>query len=304
MDEERQELATARARPPFCPPSDVEIKRLLDKICEEPSGGWTNERTGGRTSCETAEIARNTLSGALEAGAASELSDQALFEKMAQLGSLERMANAPYSEIRDQYLAAAFASNLRQSLAPAVRPGRKAKPPGRNKSGDADDLTITRDRLVIDLHWLWIRGSASPLPSVKWLSEGDHFDLDSAIAFSAQRQKADKKALAIGISRLEQSYVAVLRTDEVRNRLWSVDRQAARLRVRLMDRLDSPRSRSARNAVPLIVECYRALAIAPGASVTVACTALPHLSGFSIAKAVMKQHLAMLRRLGFDPADH
>ncbi len=100
-----------------------------------------------------------------------------------------------YSDIREHFCAASIALNTAGLWAPAFREQPTPRPKAAGKG--PEDLQLHRDRVVIDMHWLWARRSpvGTAKPPYSMLLNGDSvFDFDLASAFAAENWTSHERA--------------------------------------------------------------------------------------------------------------
>lgn len=104
-------------------------------------------------------------------------------------------ASVHYRGVRERYCAVSLALNEEQRMAPAFRRQPKPRPVVAGKG--KDDLLLHKDRLVIDLHWLWVRnigvGTAKP-QYARLLDSSAPFDFALAASFASENWSSEERA--------------------------------------------------------------------------------------------------------------
>jgi hypothetical protein len=124
-------------------------------------------------------------------------------------------SNLKYEEIRVRVCAINLEMNRRGIQAPAFRPSRKSRP----KAPAAHERMLTRDRMLIDLHWLHSTGFRQRLSdkTFKKLLTGETFDFISASEFVTKKWATSTRVEKImGLTEIEQVQMAVLVGRDVR----------------------------------------------------------------------------------------
>jgi hypothetical protein len=135
-----------------------------------------------------------------------------------------------YDEIRDEVCQVNREMNRRCLQAPAFRATRKSRP----RAPTEQERILTRDRMIIDLHWLHCRGQRLRLRDLSYedLLLGDEFNFDAAAGFSSQSWKTEKRVMKIiRLTDLDQVQMGVLVSDKVRQRCIAVAEEASRLEI-------------------------------------------------------------------------
>lgn len=123
-----------------------------------------------------------------------------------------------YAAVRDRFCAVSRELNRIALWAPAFRPQPTPRPPVAGKGGE--DNLLHRDRVVIDLHWLWCR-RASHVPDLAFLPYQDildpeiDFDFVLASDYAAKKLKSDERATVhLGLSPETQWQLATIKSEE------------------------------------------------------------------------------------------
>lgn len=102
---------------------------------------------------------------------------------------------SPYSAVRERFCAVSLALNEALRLAPAFRRQPRPRPAAAGKG--KNDLLLHKDRLVIDLHWLWVRnigvGTAKP-QYARLLDSTAPFDFALAASFASENWSSEERA--------------------------------------------------------------------------------------------------------------
>jgi hypothetical protein len=126
-----------------------------------------------------------------------------------------------YESIRERVCAINLEMNRRGKLPPAFRRSRTSRP----EAQTTDEVVVTRDRMVIDLHWLYERGYRARLADSRFgdLMTAHAFPFAAAEDFVSRKWKTEIRAGKImGLSEFDQLQLAVLVTKDVRDKRKAV----------------------------------------------------------------------------------
>lgn len=178
----------------------------------------------------------------------------------------------PYMEVRLWLCAINWVLNRRRREAPSLRPMRRPSAPIPGKPYGDDDATLSNDRQVIDLEWLWwSRPTRAKSRLAELLDTGDFCYTNSfnyalasryvEIGGTALQKLAD---LRMQTNVMEQFFLGALCSDPVRKYREAVLGRAEVLRAVLLERASGSRSRLDDNGAESWVQEYIALRAARG----------------------------------------
>lgn len=168
---------------------------------------------------------------------------------------------ASYAALREPFCAASIALNETRSAPPRIRRTRSL-PPGRSALVP-EQVQLSNDRQVIDLHWLHARGLRGS-PEAKWaeLLSSPEFLFDRASTFVITLKRAESKAEALGLTLREQLELAVIQTTQARNAWRDISNQYRA--VDAQARADRSKPRPPVKLLNMVADAYLALRIASG----------------------------------------
>jgi hypothetical protein len=126
---------------------------------------------------------------------------------------------------RETYCALNLALNAHGSIPPGFRPARKFAWPKKGVPTPPWSKDLSRDRMILDLHWLHSTGFRQRLHDEKYrdMMVGDEFDFATAAMFTRESWTSEKRASTImALTDFEQWQLGVLMTGSVRQKLWDL----------------------------------------------------------------------------------
>ena len=174
--------------------------------------------------------------------------------------------DTPYSSSRLDYCAINILLNELGIIAPAFRPFRTL---AGNKLSKANDVLLSRDRMVLDLHYLHCQYHDDFLPTdmeFKALATDDEFDFKLASQFALKKWTAEVKANSLGLSNKQMHELAVYKTKDIYDRESMIkDKQLiSTVRRRLKQQADLMASRFDKRDVEQRIEEFICLRYARG----------------------------------------
>lgn len=133
-----------------------------------------------------------------------------------------------YSSTRLEYCAINVLLNELGVIAPAFRPFRKL---AGNKLSKANEILLSRDRMVLDLHYLHCQHHDDFLPTdseFEILATDDEFDFKLASQFALKEWTAAVKANSLGLSNKQMHELAVYKTKDVYDRESTINNKKSR----------------------------------------------------------------------------
>lgn len=143
---------------------------------------------------------------------------------------LDEREDDAYLRFRELICLVNIELNERLYLAPRVRPMRKKRMDKNehtrgNAIGDPREHFNSRDRQVVDLHWLWKRGQED-LTFVWGLADdltdlcpGNVFNFHRAAEFAQERKHAETKAKEVGVSRFMEFELSTIQRERT-PKIW------------------------------------------------------------------------------------
>lgn len=121
-----------------------------------------------------------------------------------------------YEEIRRFFCVANIELNLRREVAPRFRDMRRPQ----HKGLSAEEVLLSKDRQVIDLHWLFCRGVRRTADSKEFedLLKTKEFDFELASRFAAAKWTAEHKAGLLSLKKNEVWELATIQSKQTRDR--------------------------------------------------------------------------------------
>lgn len=124
----------------------------------------------------------------------------------------------PYLQIRDECCAIGEVMNRRGIQPPKLRPQRSLPMLPKGQKYDVPDTVMSRDRQVLDLHWLHCRGKRDRIEHKAYgdLFTGDEFDFDLAVQFACKGWSlASKTVKVLDLIDFEQMQMAFFRMKHI-----------------------------------------------------------------------------------------
>lgn len=123
----------------------------------------------------------------------------------------------PYDTIRPFVCAISLILNSRHHCPPRFRPLRTLKKAPKGTSRSAEESTLSNDRQVIDLHWLWSTKQGKPKKRWQDILSSNNFDFRRASEFVATVGKFQNKVEELRLRAWEMFQLAAIQTESVRN---------------------------------------------------------------------------------------
>ena len=123
-----------------------------------------------------------------------------------------------YLDIRDECCAIGEVMNRRGIQPPKLRPQRSLPMLPKGQKYDVPDTVMSRDRQVLDLHWLHCRGKRDRIEHKAYgdLFTGDEFDFDLAVQFACKGWSlASKTVKVLDLIDFEQMQMAFFRMKHI-----------------------------------------------------------------------------------------
>ncbi|GJH34209.1 hypothetical protein CBA19CS91_15650 [Paraburkholderia hospita] len=172
-------------------------------------------------------------------------SDSLLSELQQNSRVRDRQGHAvQYGAVRQQLCAIAIELNRRAldqpQLAPRFRPERR--PP--YDCVTPEQIALSRDRQVIDLHWLWCTGHRTIPDSRDYvgLLDGDEFDFQLASKFACEKWTLARKAECLRLDAQREWQLAAIQTREFQKKWDRIWKQRPVMERRFFDSLTERRA--------------------------------------------------------------
>lgn len=194
-----------------------------------------------------------------------------------------------YSAVRERFLAGSFLLNERAGLAPRFRELNSL-------SRSSRDPTYLRDLQLVDLHWLSLWGTPSPVDHwTEVFSEGA-LNMAQAWKFACHEARPDAKVMLLGLGGIEEHCLLALRRDDV-SLVWKRSRESRDAVLRKIKRaLEAPGGRL--KVEPTVMfDVYRAYRAAEGCP-HAACRLMQHMGHSGMTPQVIKRRVEWLGRAG------
>ena len=277
---------------------EFDLERILDGIGEPsvPSAPKT-DALGGPYSFPS-EAARSSFREFARAS-----SDEEISLRLSKLKTFVLAATPDprdYMHTRAEVCELGLELNRRQSLAPAARDYRKAKPPTVHaRDRGLDERWFVADRVVIELDWIRVRGIArDPKGDVKALVGGEVMDFQAASAYACLRRPGDKRGTDVGLPEHERLLLTCFHEKSSRERMRTIEEAVERFRQRLLDLSAHARYQlSDAEALSTVKIAYRSLLVARG-SPDLACRIGIHLGGRPVTPQRMRDLKRRIEKLG------
>lgn len=170
-----------------------------------------------------------------------------------------------YGAIRDKVLAINIALNLQGVIAPAHRQMRR--PPRITKKAvySKDEETLSNDRQVIDLHWIWVHKlPVSPVVGYTHLFEDANFNWDLAAQFARMAGRVSRKTKLLSLTEFHELQLCVLKSQNTVNRLQTIKKRIDKTMVDIKTGLCKPNSRAKPDVISQSDNLYLAMLLARG----------------------------------------
>lgn len=145
-----------------------------------------------------------------------------LLEEAQALARRTDAKGRPVSHIasRERYCALHVELNVHGIQPPSLRPMRKRSPKAKGHDWD----TLTRDNMILDLHWLHARGFRRTIDDSEFkdLLVGESFDVQAAERYVTKEWKTEIRVLRLGLTDVEQWQMAILVGNDVRKRFQAL----------------------------------------------------------------------------------
>ena len=163
------------------------------------------------------------------------------------ISALERICSrrpgttlTPYAMVRKEFCALNIELSRRGSIPPAFRPTRKSPPISSVKGPEARRwaMTLSNDRLILDLHWLHATGFRQELNDEKYrdLLTVNEFDFAGAEMFAGEAWKTEVRvAKILALTEYHQYQLGVLMTDATRNQVKALKLEMIHVSKRMRD---------------------------------------------------------------------
>ena len=196
----------------------------------------------------------------------TEISSLQLNKQLEALCFPKDKSHFSYSEIRNEICAINMALNERQEIAPQYR--SMCKPPRlSDKKYSSSDSTMSNDRQIIDIHWLWSsaeKHSHIEPPEYKGILSNTEFDYQLAEKFVTHVGVTDLKAKLLGLTELEELTLFSLQRKTTRDRMSTINKAYPDGVIKIRSAALSPRSKISAHKLEETYIVYKALKIARG----------------------------------------
>jgi len=182
------------------------------------------------------------------------------------LGKVKRDEDkAHYSKIRNKFCAMHYVLNQRGLVAPAFRGLRRLT---KNKHLTDSEKLLSKDRMVIDLHYLHCNYRDNVIPKrgeYKSLLTEDEFDFSLAANFAMESWGAIKKAEKLNITENIQKELLVLRCKKIIEEFRRYPKLIDDFETNIKELASQPGSRIDIKAIPQRIIEFKCLRLARGA---------------------------------------
>lgn len=168
-----------------------------------------------------------------------------------------------YENIRDEVLAINIALNLRGVIAPAHRQMRRPPRISKKVVYSIDDKTLSNDRQVIDLHWIWVQKMpVSKIVGYAHLFENAEFNWSLAAQFVQMAGSFRRKTQLLALPEFHELQLCALKSQNTVNRLQTIKKRIDKTMVDIKTGLCKPNSRARPDVISQADNLYLAMLLA------------------------------------------
>ena len=196
--------------------------------------------------------------------ASKEKPHNALSRKIAIRKAESSGNRAHYYKIRESYCALHIHFNQQNLIAPAFRPLRKLT---KNTGLSNSEIALSRDRIVIDLHYLHTHYRQVLVPQKSEFSHlltSDTFDFQSASEFACKKWTSGSRVKILNITENIQKELLSLKSKKVKDELYKLDRTITTFDNQIRELASRPKSRLKHDDIPLRISEFKYLKLANG----------------------------------------
>lgn len=203
-----------------------------------------------------------------------------------------------YFLVRNELCAISLLMNETGAIAPRFRPMRSL--PKEPKEYGPAEKTLSNDRQVIDLHWVYSRNMicSQPRGYAGLCDSARPFDWDKASQYVRLAGRASRKASMLGLSEEDQLQLGIIQTGAVSKRWGRIQLAVEQNVSQIRSIYSEPGSRFPKLRLLIVPQIYMALLIAKG-SASMAKQVYPLITGRDeISLDVFKRCVTKLKPLG------